>query len=151
MQSELVEILETAIYKEVASQAVYEAGQRQTGDAGAQTLMAELALEEEHHADILWGLKERGWEPDGWHSNGVQNLKISDYLVAPERLQGATLQDTLSFALKREQQSVDFYSRLMAVMRGAEAKALCERLVHEELKHKQKLELLYDDLFYEED
>lgn len=151
MQNELAEILETAIYKEVASQAVYEAGQRQTNDAGARALMAELALEEERHADILWGLKEREWKPDEWHHNGVRNLRISDYLVAPARLNGAMLQDTLSFAIKREQLSVDFYSRLMGTFRGAEAKSLCERLVHEELKHKQKLETLYDDLFYQED
>jgi hypothetical protein len=39
----------------------------------------------------------------------------------------------------------------MSALRSKEAKLLCERLVHEELKHKQKLELFYDKLFYAED
>jgi len=37
---------------------------------------------------------------------------------------------------------------MMGIMRGESAKRLCERLVQEELKHKLKLETLYDDLFY---
>jgi rubrerythrin len=61
------------------------------------------------------------------------------------------LQNTLVFAMKREQESVEFYSQLMGAFRHEDAKRLCERLVHEELKHKQRLELLYDDLFYGED
>jgi rubrerythrin len=48
--------------------------------------------------------------------------------------------------MKREQQSVEFYSRMMGMMRDETAKHLCERLVHEELKHKLKLEMLYDDM-----
>ena len=40
---------------------------------------------------------------------------------------------------------------MMSVLRDEEAKRLCERLVHEELKHKYRLELLYDELFYGED
>jgi hypothetical protein len=34
----------------------------------------------------------------------------------------------------------------MGAMRDETAKHLCEWLVHEELKHKLKLEILYDDL-----
>ncbi len=36
-------------------------------------------------------------------------------------------------------------------MRDETSKHLCERLVHEELKHKLRLETLYDNLFYGED
>ena len=50
-----------------------------------------------------------------------------------------------------EQQAVNFYSRMMGIMRDQAAKRLRERLVHEELKHKLRLEMFYDDFFYGED
>jgi len=76
---------------------------------------------------------------------------ISEYLTGGETLEGAGLQDTLIFAIKREQQAVEFYSKMMGVMRDEIAKRLCERLLHAELKHKLRLEIFYDDFFYGED
>ncbi len=76
---------------------------------------------------------------------------ISEYLTGGETLEGAGLQDMLIFAMKREQQSIEFYSRLMSVMRDEIAKRMCERLVQEELRHKLRLEIFYDDFFYGED
>ena len=40
---------------------------------------------------------------------------------------------------------------MMSAFRQEDAKGLCERLVHQELKHKQRLELFYDEFFYGED
>ena len=139
------------MYREIASQSVYEAGQEHTNDPGARELMKELAADEKQHAQILRDLKDRGWKPGEWHREKLQDLKLSEYLTAPERLEGATLQDTLAFAIKREQEAMEFYSRMMGSFRSEDTKQLCERLVHEELKHKRKLETLYDDLFYAED
>jgi rubrerythrin len=73
---------------------------------------------------------------------------ISEYLTGAETLEGAGLQDTLIFAMKREQQSVEFYANMMSAMRNRAAKQLSHRLVSEELKHKLKLEIFYDNLFY---
>lgn len=151
MQDELSELLETAIYKEVASQAFYEAGQSRTNDPGAAALMRELAEEEGRHSRVFKGLRDRGWKGSAWHKDTLPNLMISDHITSGDKLEGAGLQDTLVFAMKREQQSVEFYSRLMSVLRDGDAKRVCEGLVQQELKHKLKLELLYDDLFYHED
>ena len=76
---------------------------------------------------------------------------ISEHLTTSDKLEGTSLQGTLVTAMKREQQAVEFYSRMMSVLRDEEAKHLCESLVHEELKHKYRLEVLYDNLFYRED
>ena len=151
MQYELTELLETAMYREIASQAVYEAGQEHTSDPGARALMKELAADEKQHAQILRDLRDRGWTTGEWHRENLPDLRISQHLTAPEKLEGATLQDTLAFAIKREQEATEFYSRMMGSFRSEETKRLCERLAHEELKHKRKLEILYDDLFYAED
>jgi len=150
MPDELTELLDTAIYKEIVSQAFYIAGQSRTQDPGAKALMKELAEEELKHSQWLKNLKEKGLEKGGWHQEKVPNLMISEYLVGGDKLEGAGLQDTLVFAMKREQQAVEFYSKMMGVMRDETAKHLCERLVHEELKHKLRLEMFYDALFYGE-
>lgn len=151
MQDELSELLQTAMYKEIASQAFYIAGQDRTDDPGAKELMKELAEEEGHHLQMLKELKEQDWPGSDWHREKIPNLMISEYLIGGDKLEGASLQDTLVFAIKREQQAVEFYSRMMGVLRSKDAKRLCERLVQEELKHKLRLEMFYDDLFYGED
>lgn len=151
MPDELQDILDTAIYKEIAANAFYVAGQRKTDDPGAKVLMKELAEEELRHAQWLKDLREKGWEKQDWHPEKVPDLKISEYLTGGDTLEGAGLQDTLIFAMKREQQSIEFYSKMMSVMRDKAAKHLCQRLVNEELKHKLRLEILYDDQVYQED
>jgi rubrerythrin len=151
MSDELTDLLDTAIYKEIASHTLYVAGQSKTQDLSARALMKELAQEELKHAEWLKDLKESGVGKLNWYQERVPNLRISEYLTGGRTLEGAGLQDTLTFAMKREQQSIEFYSKLMSVMRDEAAKRLCERLVHEELTHKLRLEIFYDDFFYGED
>jgi len=151
LSDELTELLETAMYKEIAAEAFYSAGQNNTDNAGAKSLMKELAEDELRHLEILKGLKDRDWGKGQWNKKEIPNLMISEHLTTSDKLEGTNLQGTLVIAMKREQQAVEFYSRMTSVLRDEEAKRLCERLVHEELKHKYRLELLYDDLFYGED
>ena len=96
-------------------------------------------------------IKEKGLPEKGWHEEKVPDLMLSEYLTGGETLEGAALQDVLVYAIKREQQAIEFYSKMMSTMRNRGAKWLCHRLVREELKHKFKLEILYDDIFYKED
>ncbi len=146
MPDELAELLDTAIYKEIAAQAFYIAGQDKTQDPSARALMRELAEEELKHARWLEAVKEKGLGEEDWHQEKATNLMISEYLTGGDSLQGASVQDTLLFAMKREQQSVEFYSRMMGMMKNETVKHFCERLVYEELKHKLKLEILYDNM-----
>jgi len=144
--NEVHELLDSAIAKEIAAEAVYSAAQNATSDPGAKELLRKLASDERRHGRWVRGLKDTD-SPGQWNLDRAADLKISNHLTGPDRLDGANLQDTLIFAIKREQQSVDFYSRMMAMMRTEEAKLLCQRLVNQELKHKLRLELLYDGLF----
>jgi len=148
MLDELTEVLDTAIYKEIASQALYEAAQQKTNDPAAKGLLRELALQEVEHAEKLKDLKQRGLTEQQWHPEKVADLKISNYLTGGETLEGAGLQDTLIFAMKREEESVDFYRQMMGMMREETAKQFCASLSNEELRHKMRLEILYDQLFY---
>ncbi len=150
MEDEIVELLDSAIYKEIASEALYLAAQNKTNDPGASKLMQELAAEERNHAEWIKGQKDKA-TARSWHKGPVADLKVSDHLTSPDRLEGAGLQDTIVFAIKREQQAVEFYSRLTAVMRTQRGKALCAKLASEEVRHKLKLEIFYDELFLSED
>ncbi len=151
MSDELVELLDAAMYKEIASQAGYIAGQKQTEDPAARVLMKELAEAELKHLQWLKSLKERGLAERDWHREKVPDLMISEYLTGGDTLAGAGLPDTLLFAMKREQQAIEFYSKMMGVIRDETAKRLCQRLVREELEHKLRLETFYDDMFYRDD
>ena len=149
MTDELSELWDTAIYKEIASQSLYLEAQRDTDDPAAKAMLAELAAEELKHADTLRKMKEAGWGPADWKRLNLTDLKLSDYLSGPDTLEGAGLQEVLIFAMKREQQSVAFYSQMMGTLRQESAKMLCARLAQEELKHKMKLELEYERMFPE--
>jgi rubrerythrin len=149
--SELDELLEAAMYKEVASQTLYLAGQKLTSDPGAISLMKELAEEETQHLKLLKRLKERGLSDKGYYLQKVPNLMLSQYLKGGDSLEGAGLQDTLTFAIKREQQSLEFYANMMGSLKDKSAKQICQRLAKAELSHKYKLESMYDDLFFQED
>ncbi len=151
MPDELAEVLDSAIYKEIASQAIYEAAQQKTNDPAAKKLLKELAGQEVKHAEKLKALKEMGLVKPHWYQDKIADLKISDYLTGGGTLEGAGLQDTLIFAMKREDESVDFYRKMMGMMRAKEAKQLCAGLANEELRHKMRLEILYDRLFYGND
>lgn len=149
MTDELSELWDTAIYKEIASQSLYIEAQRDTDYPPARAMLAELAAEELKHAETLRKMKEAGWGPADWNRGTLTDLKLSDYLSGPDTLEGARLQEVLIFAMKREQQSVVFYSQMMGALRLGAAKMLCSRLAQEELKHKMRLELEYEELFPE--
>ncbi len=146
MRDELTELLDTAIYKEIASQAYYIAGQDKTDDPAARKLMKELAGEELKHARWLAALKETGLAHQDWSAEKVPDLLVSEYLTGGDTLEGGGVQETLLFAIKREQQAVEFYARMQGALEDEIARQLCHRLMREELKHKLKLETLYDDL-----
>ena len=110
MPDELVELWDTAIYKEIASQAFYIAGEKKTQDPGAKALMKELAEEELKHSQRLKDFKERGLKKRDFYPEKVPNLMISEYLTVSETLENAGLQDTLTAAMKHEKQAIEFYS-----------------------------------------
>lgn len=151
MSAEIDELLEAAMYKEIASQAFYTASQDKTEDPGARALLQALAAEELRHSRWLKKLKENSLKLPRRQAQQIPDLMLGEYLTASPTIEGAGLQETLIFAMKRELQSIDFYTRMMGIISGEAAKRLCQRLVQAELRHKLKLELFYDDLFYAED
>lgn len=114
-------------------------------------MLNELAGEEVKHKEKLEDLLAGDTEQiiAAKQSRKIQDLKLADYLVAPPLDEDATIQDVLMIAMQREKNAHEFYN-LMAGLAASEAKDLFQFLAQEELKHKNKVEVLYDDIVYKE-
>jgi rubrerythrin len=115
-------------------------------------MLNELAGEEVKHKEKLEGLLAGDTEQivAAKQRRQIQDLKLADYLVAPPLDEGATIQDVLMIAMQREKNSHDFYNLLAGIAGSEAAKDLFQFLAQEELGHKNKVEVLYDDIIYRE-
>jgi rubrerythrin len=150
MTSDLSELFDTAMDREIVSQAFYVAGQKKTQDPGAIELLKELAYQEQRHYELIKDFKDNHPDENKWKSRSLDELMISEYLADVNLSEAAGLQDIITVAMKREQSSVEFYSQMQQLADSKAAGQLCEQLIYEEKKHKTKLETFYDDLFFKE-
>jgi rubrerythrin len=150
MQDQIRELLNIAMDRELVSQAVYQAGQKKTEDRGAIALMKELAEQEQRHFQWLRDFSQGKMVQAAVRSGNILDLKIGEQLLDTPISEGASLQDVLTTAIKREEASIDFYVGIRKALEGPEVKTLCDRLLQEEKKHKLRVEAIYDDLFNQE-
>jgi rubrerythrin len=117
-------------------------------------MLNELAGEEVKHKEKLEELLADDTEQHkiaaAKQSQKIQDLKLADYLVAPPLDEEATLQEVLMIAMQREKKSHDFYNLMAGLAASDAAKDLFQFLAREELGHKNKVEVLYDDIIYKE-
>ena len=115
-------------------------------------MLNELAGEEVKHKEKLEGLLAGDTEQivAAKQRPKIQDLKLADYLVAPPLDEGATIQDVLMTAMQREKNSHEFYNLMAGIAASESAKDLFQFLAQEELGHKNKVEVLYDDIIYRE-
>jgi rubrerythrin len=115
-------------------------------------MLNELAGEEVKHKEKLEDLLAGDTEQivAAKHSQKIQDLKLAEYLVASPLDEDATIQDVLMTAMQREKNSHDFYDLMAGIASSEAAKGLFQFLAQEELGHKNKVEVLYDDIIYKE-
>jgi rubrerythrin len=115
-------------------------------------ILNELAGEEVKHKEKLEELLAGDTEQiiAEKQSQKIQDLKLADYLVASPLDEEATLQDVLLAAMQREKNSYDFYNLMADIAASEVAQELFQFLAREELGHKNKVEVLYDDIIYRE-
>jgi len=115
-------------------------------------MLNELAGEEVKHKEKLEDLLAGDTEKivAAKQSRKIQDLKLAEYLVAPPLDEDATIQDVLMIAMQREKNSHDFYNLMAGLAASEAAKELFRFLAQEELGHKNKVEVLYDDIIYKE-
>lgn len=119
-----------------------------TEDAAAKVWLRELAEEEIKHKDMLLNFdtsKITKFEP-----GKIQDLHITEFLVDKDVTDIRNFQDVLIVAMKKEQKSYNFYVSMAQSSDNVDMRNLCRILAQEELKHKHRIELYYDDIIFKE-
>ena len=143
------EIIKQAAEQEEKAYKFYTDALKFVKDAAAKLWIKELAAEELKHKEMLLKFdvsKIKKFKPDK-----VQDLHIAEYLVDKDVTEIKDFQDVLIVAMKKEQKSYNFYVSMAKSADSADMKKLCKVLAQEELKHKHKIELYYDDIIFKED
>jgi len=149
----LEEILRQAIRFEEESYALYSNAIQISTTADARAMLEDLAAQELGHKKKLQRLQERGVADLApvVRTTEAQDLKLAEYLQVPSELaQDADLQDVLLVAMQREKSTREFYLKLGQLTEEGPAKNLFDLLAEEELKHKNRVESLYERLIYQD-
>jgi len=144
-------IIQRAIQVEEDAYRFYTTASEMVELPHVKDMLNELAGEEVRHKERLEELLtgDTGQIIAAQQSQKIQDLKLADYLVAPPLDADATIQDVLLIAMQREKNAHEFYN-LMAGLANEATKDLFQFLAQEELKHKNRVEVLYDDIVYKE-
>jgi len=92
---------------------------------------------------VLTNILDKGVEKIE-HKN-IEDLQISEYLVAEEPQGDLSYQDILIVAMKREEAAKKLYTELAERFKGTETEGVFTRLTEEETGHKLRFEKLYDE------
>ncbi len=137
------DVVDFAVKREEEARDFYADCRDKTPKDGLKSFFQELADEEERHRGLLLDLDlsdDQEFEPEQ-----VQNLKLSDYLVDAQFTPDISYQDALTLAMKKEQKAHAFYDAWQKRCSNSSAGKLFAFLAGEEMKHKRKLEDIYDD------
>lgn len=137
------DVVEFAIKREENARDYYLQCKEKAKNTSIKVFFQELADEEEKHRVLLTEAdtsNEADFEPAQ-----VENLKLSDYLVDADFTPDINYQDALTLAMKKEEKANAFYTAWQGRCSSSGTAKLFEFLAGEEMKHKRKLEDIYDD------
>jgi desulfoferrodoxin-like iron-binding protein len=137
------DILDFAIVKEKEAEKFYREWAEKVKDEWIKNVFVSFAGEEHKHMEIL--VKAKKGETLKTSEQGIQDLKISDYLTDISPSQDMDYQEALIIAMKREKASFKLYSDLAALTKGKGIHETLLALAQEEARHKVRLETIYDD------
>mgnify|MGYP005841113939 CR=1 FL=1 len=146
------EIVRQAIKAEEEAYSFYEAASKMVTASHVQDTLKELAGEEVKHKQKLEGLLKGDVERivSRQKPRQIRDLQLAEYLKPQTLDEDASFQDVLIVAMQREKASYDFYTLMAGIAASEEPKKLFEFLAQEELRHKNKIEVLYDEVVYKE-
>ena len=145
-------IIRIAISNEENAEQFYREAAEKVKLDHAKKALLELAKEETGHAEFLKTILEKGVEEilAAQPTRAIQDLKIVDYLSVKELNEYANYQDVLTAAMQREKIAYDFYSEMANLVHNEKLKGILLKLAEVEMGHKNRLERLYEEEFYQE-
>ncbi len=146
------EVLETAKKIEESSYNFYTNAQNFVSQPHLKEELKALAEQEVEHKKRIEEMINRGVDEvaKGLVIDKIQDMKLGDYLLPSKIDSKSNIQDILIAAIKREDMTHQFYQNLLKGAKDEDLRKVLEFLSIEELKHKNKLQFLYDDLIYQE-
>lgn len=145
----LKNILERAIQSEEHSYQLYSNLSQRVERPETKRLLESLAAQELKHKELLEGVDLESVE-SAEGTKIPEERTLSDFLEPTPIDAKSTIQDVILFAIRKEQSAHEFYKRMTEYAPTPEAKGLFERLTGEEMKHKENLENLYEEMFMRE-
>jgi len=145
------DIIHQAIRFEEEALAFYTTALGVVKSEQAKTILRDLAKEEEGHKAKLESILKKGprWAVPAGKPEQVVDLKIGEHIMPAQLTSKSDFQDALAVAIKREQASFDFYTK-MSEMVSDEARPIFVFLANEESKHKNKVQSIYDQVVYQD-
>ncbi len=139
----LSEILKFAIVREMEAAEFYRNLKEKVTNIPTKTMLEEFEKMELSHADLLKTMDIN--KITNYNQQKINNLKLSDYMIEPTLHEESTLQDILVVAMKKEEAAAELYKELALEAENLNVKNMFNKLADEELKHKLRLESMYDE------
>jgi rubrerythrin len=144
----LKEILIKAIEKEIHSQNLYRSLSQKMERQAAREAFHDLMQDEVGHQQFLERYLHGEITAGTLSPQQTVDYKLAEHLDQPVISVEMGLPDIFLLAANREMSSHEFYMGLAQIHPPGEIKRLFERLASEELKHKQRVELLYTEVAF---
>jgi len=142
-------VLSLAISREEEAAATYHRLQAIATDPATKQLLLELEEEEKKHKKKLETLDQEDLLSS--EVPEVEDLGLTDNLIAEPLSPELSLQDGLIWAAQKEKQAALFYAAWAKKVRSPQLKRLFRFLEKQEKSHKLRLELEYERQFLPED
>jgi rubrerythrin len=146
------EVLETAVQREIEAFNLYSDAAQGTNNGPLRNALLEMAEQERGHRVKLENIAAGNvrWAVRMAKTQAVTDLRLSDHLEGGSLEPNANYHDILLFAAKREKAAFDFYKAMAEIVDDTLIQNIFEMLANEELKHKNRLERMYEDEVYQE-
>lgn len=141
--SSMDDVVNFAIDKEEKAMEFYQSCADRAKNPGIKKFFLEMVEEEKRHREMLKGL-----DPVSLGSvklQGIEDLRISEYLIDVKFTEQITYQEALTLAMKKEEKAHAFYLAWQDKCMHEKTAKVFELLAQEELKHKRRIETIYDE------
>ncbi len=140
-------VLGKAIKKEIESRLFYTGLSQKMEDEAVRDAFLKLARQEQGHQNLLEQY-QRGELKGALSSRHAVDYKIAEYLDQLPVSADMQYKDVFLLAAKREKASHEFYLALAQIHPPGKVQRLLNELAAQELEHKEKVELLYNDVAF---
>lgn len=140
--------LEAVIEKEKGSAKVYETAANKVKDPVSRAILNQIVGDGQAYLKMLEGLKTSGI--GDFCPLRAEDSNISGPAGFRDITESSTARDVLLFAMKREHLAARAYDAIACDASDPEVRRLFELLSLEKLRHKRRIESMYDKLDYKE-